>query len=161
MDKLGYKQLAQLVITSTSFNKEHRQEIKDIVFSLDLDNIEGIGDVNEKIKGQMDMEATMVFLLGFYRQRQMEMVGDLEREEGLALLDVPTKDAEGYKTGAKSAKAQVVTAQDVASLKLNLTPLKSLYEDLENLFNILLRRNRKLEELSINYRREKAIDDRT
>lgn len=157
----SYKQLAQLIMNSPHFDEEHRPDLKRVVYRLSLDRVDNVEHVNAKIKGQMEMEATMVFLVGHYRGIQYELDNDIEREEGLATLDVPTKTADGYKTTAKQAKAQVLANEEVAVLRMKLSPLKSLVMDLENIFTLVLKRNQKLEQLSINYRREQNIDDRS
>jgi len=156
----SYKNLAQLIMDAAHFEEEHRPDLKKVVYRLSLDSVDNIENVNEKIKSQMEMEATMVFLLGYYRGCQFELDNDIEREENLAVLDTPSKNEDGYKLSAKQFRASYLANQDVAVLRMRLSPLKSLVMNLDNLFTIVIKRNQKLEQLSINYRREQNIDDR-
>lgn len=156
---LTLKRLVLRLAKNEFLAPEDRSVVKDVVYALILDT-ETVEDVNEKLKGQVRLEADMVYLMGVYRDLKNEFTYELEEEEGHVLLDTPRRNDDGYKTSAKELKAHSVTNPEVAVKRRRLASVTSLYESLQLLWKIVFARNEKLEQLSVNYRKELKADER-
>lgn len=152
-----YSDLVRLLISSPFMESQDRLVVKGVVYKLNLDST-NLEDINDKIKGQVELEAKVSYLLGVYRTKVNELQFDLEEEESAKQQELPDKDIGGYRITDKEKKARIAVDPDVALLRRRVASLQSLYQDLQNLYRIVFNRNEKLTNLCVNYRRELKVD---
>jgi len=153
----AFIRLANEIINNEYLEEVDRLVVKQLVYRLKLD-LSQFEEVNEKIKGQMELEADLVYLLSKYRKLTDERKFELEEQEAEVLLDVPHRNPDGYKTGAKEFRAHQLLDPNVAVERRRNSLAAALYHDLQNLSAMVFGRNKKLNELSVNYRKEMAAD---
>jgi len=151
------QRLVKQVLTSEFLESEDRPVIKEVVYRLELD-LHGFEDVNQKIQKQIEIEADMVYLLSKYRNVAAESKFDLEEEQAGVFLDSPRINNGGYKATANELKAYQLTHPDVAVKRRRNQAAQALYETLQEISMIVFGRNKKLNELSVNYRQELKAD---
>lgn len=151
------KRLVQYAVHHESLDPDDRPSIKDVIFQLALD-LDTVEEVNEKFKGQIKLEADMVYLLGKYRDKCNDLKIELEEEEASVFLDAPKRNDEGFKTSTREFKAYQLTNPEIAVKRRRLAACESLLSSLVLLSKVVFARNDKLEQLSVNYRKELAAD---
>lgn len=155
MDAL--QRLVQYIVKHDFLETEDRPVVKEVIYKLELD-LETFEEVNEKLKGQIKLEADMVYLLGKYRDICNDLKIELDEEEATVFLDAPKRNDEGYKTSAKEFKAYQLAHPEIAVKRRRLVAVESLLATLTLLSKVVFARNDKLEQLSVNYRKELAAD---
>jgi hypothetical protein len=155
MDTLS--RLVAIILQNPGLDAEDRIVVKDVVYKSKLD-LTSFEDVNDKIKGQVEIEAGIAYLLGKYRDQLTDLRYDLDEEESTAILEVPKKNEQGYKTSTRELKAYQSVNPEVAVKRRRVSAAESLYATFEALWKIVFARNDKLRELSINYRRDQESD---
>lgn len=122
------------------------------------------GKINEYHRTQVGSEAAMVYLTSKYG----ELVVRLKKKRDSYLIQKSlelgsTNEIDGKKWTSKKAKQEwiLMTDPDFALLAEKVDDAANLASLVQGLFTIVFGRNDKLEQLSINYRREAEIDRRT
>jgi hypothetical protein len=154
---MTFQRLVKFLIENEFLETEDRLVIKDVVYKLELD-LETFEDVNEKIKGQIKIEADLVYLLGKYRDACADLRFDVDEEEADVFLKTPKRNEDGYRTSGQELKAYQTADPEVAIKRRRLQQAESLYESLQLLCRVVFARNSKLEQLSVNYRKEIQTD---
>lgn len=152
--------LSERIQCNPNFDSAHKHLLNKVVHRMHFDNVNEVNDVSEQIKAQIAMEASMVYLLGEYRDAKELAELELEREEALALEDVLDKFTNGCKPTQREISSAIRSHPSVAILRERFVYKKSLFDDLNHLFWIVTNRNKKLEHLSNNYRKELDVDSR-
>jgi hypothetical protein len=155
VSQMGYKLLVRQLVTNELLSSEDRAVVKEIVFALDLQGDVSLSDVNLKWIDQQRIEASMVYLLNTYERLMAKTEAELEEIEATARLDMP-KGAAGNE---QERKAYVRLDPNVAVHKDRVLNAKSLYQDLDRLAKTVFRRDKKLDSLTVNYRRELQADE--
>jgi hypothetical protein len=165
---MGYKLLVRQILTNSLLTSEDRQVVKDIVYGLDLTGEDSLTDVNDKWVIQQRLEASIIYLLCKYEKAvgRAEAVMDgvtsgLEEVEASARLDTPKEYS-----NAESRKAYVRLDPDVAVHKLRVNEAKQaileakeLYNDIDRLAKTVFRRDKKIENMNVNVRRQMTADE--
>jgi hypothetical protein len=148
-------ELANFVVSNEAFCKNHVKILEDIVYSLELESTNNIIDINKAWKVQVDLEVAVVFLVGYYNSKlsKSNIVSDHKYSEALlSVPDKPTNSLRKYTVDEK--KSLVKIDKSVYRGMLVNSLLSDLVKNLESLQRIVFSRNKKLESLTINYRRE-------
>jgi N-acetylglutamate synthase/N-acetylornithine aminotransferase len=152
-----FEQLTLQIVSSKVFDSKDRASVKKITNSLALDSAETTNDINYHWKNQVELEATIIYLLGKY--------GDILQETENQLLELETelslsmeKDSDGKKYKLETLLSANPTVQTV---RRDRDVIKNLCRDLSGLSKVVFGRNQKLENLSIHYRREQLADERS
>lgn len=156
----GIALLRDHILLSKGLKEEDRKVIHDVCEKLRI--MEDPGMINEYFRLQVENEATMVYLIARYGEQMDRMRDVLSKHRADVSVDMGSKDEEGYKR-TKSAKENWLLATDPRYLALlDLVGVSErLFFTLKNLSDVVMRRDGKLEQLSINYRREQETDLRT
>jgi len=165
---MGYKLLVRQVLTNGLLAAEDRQVIKEIVYGLDLTGDDSLTDSNDKWIVQQRLEANIIYLLCKYEKSVGRaeailegIMSGLEEVESVAKLDTPRD----Y-TNAESRRAFVRLDPDVAvhkervlDAKRAILEAKELYNDIDRLAKTVFRRDKKIENMNINIRRQMTADE--
>lgn len=154
----SFRRLIALIMESPYFKTEHISIIKAVCLKLNLQS-SSLQHINKKIQDQIEIEADIIYLLGKYRVEYYETLCLYEEVSGCSLAKVPSATDEGFRRNIKEITALVDSDPDVAVLKNKYLGMKSLYKDLQNIFQIILARNENLNHLSNNYRKELTVDN--
>jgi hypothetical protein len=153
---MEFTYLAKRLIGSTRLDAQDRAVVKNVVYALDLDGQPDLSSMDEKWQKQMRMEASMVYLIGRYTDYLQAAEGNLEATESNVRLQVPDKDPTTQKKYNKEDRDAVLSInEEVLQHRSDRDAIKSLHRDLTNLMKIVIGRNQKLENLSVNYRRDR------
>lgn len=152
---MGYRLLVRQLVSNELLASEDRAVVKEIAYALDLQGDPTLGDVNSKWIDQQRIEASMVYLLNTYERIVDKAESELEEIEATARLDIP----KGVAGNAEERKAYVRLDPNVAVHKDRVVNAKSLHKDLDRLAKTVFRRDKKLENLTVNYRRELQSDE--
>jgi hypothetical protein len=159
--KKCFVELTKLILKSDLFEKSHQELLKNIVYSLSLESTDNIIDVNNEWKTQIEIETSIVFLVGFYTGllSKQDIVNNHRYDETLlSIPDKPDNSLRKYTVDEKKALVKLDNIVYRGMLKHSL--LNDLIRNLENLQKIVFRRDKKLENLTINYRREQEADSK-
>ena len=165
---MGYKLLVRQILTNSQLTSEDRQVVKDIVYGLDLTGEDSLTDVNDKWIIQQRLEASIIYLLCKYEKAVGRseailegIMSGLEEVESVARLDMP-KDY----SNVESRKAYVRLDPDVAvhkgrvlEAKQAILEAKELYSDIDRLAKTVFRRDKKIENMNVNVRRQMVADE--
>lgn len=127
-----------------------------------LIRIEETGDINEYHRSQIEAEAGAVYLKSKYDEIMDKFGTLIEKHKAGRYCELGSRDDEGLKW-TKAGKNEWLLATDAKYVALldTFKEAERLYTMLRELTNIIFSRDRKLEQLSINYRREAEADRRT
>lgn len=127
-----------------------------------LIRIEETGDINEYHRMQVEAEAGSVYLRVRYDQVMEKFRTLIDKHKAGRFVELGPRDDEGLKW-TKASKEQWLLGTDARYVALldMLKQAERLHAMLRELSNIVFGRDRKLEQLSINYRREAEADRRT
>jgi hypothetical protein len=140
--------------------EEDRKVVKYVCENLRI--MDDPGMINEYFRLQVENEATMVYLLARYGEMMDRMRDVLAKHKAEITLDLGSKDEEGYKRTKNSREAFLLATDARYISLLDLTQIaERLFFTLKNLSDIVTKRDDKLEQLSINYRREQEADSRS
>jgi hypothetical protein len=155
VSEMGYRLLARQIISNEVLAAEDRTVIKEVVYALDLSGDHSLSDVNDKWVYQQRMEANIIYLLSRYEKAVGRAEAELDEAEAVVELDMPK---EIPKT-AGARKAHIRLDPDVAVHRHRVMLAKELHSDLDRLAKTVFRRDKKLENLNVNYRREQTADE--
>lgn len=120
--------------------------LKDIALKMSIDAVNVVLDVNTAIRGQVDLEASITYLCNHYRGLKARL--ELERDR--------VWHAAGLRHGKQSAERNL--DEEYQELLTRYTEHSLFCTLLDDLREITFRRNDKLEQLSVNLRREALAD---
>lgn len=128
----------------------------------DLIRIEETGDINEYHRSQVEAEAGGVYLKSKYDQVVEKFDTLIEKHKAGRYVELGSRDDEGLKWTIPGKKEWLLATDSryVALLEM-FKEAERLHVMLRELTHIVFCRDRKLEQLSINYRREAEADKRT
>jgi len=156
----SFTRIVKLILTSPVLDKSDRQVVKGVVYSFQLD-ISSMEDMHMKWTRQIEIECDALYLLGTYRKLKDEAQIDFDEAEGSAILDdIPPISDTGSKTTVHQAKAYLAVHPELAVGRRRLLEIKDLFENIESLVRIVFARNKKLENLNVDFRRELKSDER-
>jgi len=155
----SFLQLAELIDTNDLFNKDHCEMLYTLVYSLSLDGVDNITDINSMFINQVELETIVVFLVGYYNNKLAKHNVISDYTYANTLLDVPEKPNNSLRKYTVDEKKSLTKLnRDVHRNELTKALLSELVKTLESLQRIVFYRNKKLENLTINYRREVESD---
>ncbi len=118
------------------------------------------GHINEYLRLQINAEAGAVYLTGKYLNIAAILEDRLEEKESEVCIGLGDTSEGGYKLTKADKKSQLLFNPEYFTLRTQLRGIKSLVVLLERLSMVVFRRQPKLEQLSVNYRRETEADKR-
>jgi len=120
------------------------------------------GYINEHFRQQVEMEASVVYLANKYVVLVSKLQEILINHKAGKFIELGDKTDEGYKWTLKG-KEVWLRGTDLEFLMHceNLIKAEQLLDVLKDLRSIVFNRDRKLEQVSNNYRKEVEIDKRT
>jgi hypothetical protein len=156
-----YQLLLQEMTSNSYIDDTDKRVLKNVIDDLRITDLTDLKDINEKWEDQVRLEAAVVYLTGKYSNKLQVIESGAEQSEALALLGIPEKNSEGRKLIAADRAAIITTNDKVRELRIRKSVLKALNRDINNLSKIVFGRNQKLENLSINVRREMSADEKS
>jgi hypothetical protein len=152
-----FQQLARLILESPYVDPEDRLVLKQVVYRLKLyaTNLE---DINDKIKGQIEIEAAISYMSGKYLQKMNDAQAEMEEIEATKLSQMPDKTDIGYKVTEKERKTLLAIDPDTAIARKRFSEKQTLYKNLQSILKIVFKRDDKINNLCVNYRKELKLD---
>jgi hypothetical protein len=135
-----------LILKSPVIERQDYQLVKSIAKSYPISDVNVIVDVNVTMKDQVDLEAAVVYLNNKYK-------ANFERAEKEATL---LKHRLQKKNGVRSVENHLDA--DYIELSGYCLECELLSDVIKDLAKIVIDRQKKLEQLSVNYRRESPPD---
>ena len=156
----GIALLRDHILLSKALKEEDRKVIHDVCEKLRI--MDDPGMINEYFRLQVENEASIVYLIARYGELMDRLKNVLAKHRADTSLDLGSKDDEGYKR-TKASRENWLLATDARYVALldSVGIAERLFFTLKNLEAIVMKRDGKLEQLSINYRREQEVDNRT
>jgi hypothetical protein len=155
-DLIHYK---QLFFKNPNLDKEDRRVVGDIIdklaFPAQWDN--------DQLRTQTDLEISISYLLSKYHEHNEQKQAHLADLRADFMDEIGEKSPGGVKWASVKAKEEYMSVH-YPDYRVELaTAVKSaaLYFALEHLHKVVWGRNMKLEQLSVNYRRETETDRRS
>ena len=151
--------LEDLIMKHPRLKEEDKAVVKKICTLL---RIEELGDINAYHRLQVEAEAGVVYLKSKYGSICSKCQSVVDKHRSVKFLELGSRDSEGLKW-TKAGKCEWLLSTDAKySVLLDLLEeVEELNAVLRELSHIVFSRDRKLEQLSINYRREAEADRRT
>lgn len=155
----GISLLENLILSSPALKAEDQAVIKHVCLNLRIEQEHGF--INDYFRRQVEIEATAVYLTGKYNallERWRRIIGQHKADK---FMELGSKNDDGYKW-TKEAKEQWLLSTDARYTVLSeqAQEAERLLYILRDLSNVVFTRDKKLEQLSINYRRESEADKR-
>lgn len=155
--------LIQLLEQQIISHPHLKEEDKAVVTQLcEFIRIDTEADINEYFKLQVEAEAGVVYLKGKYSRLLNKFASIVEKHRSGKSVELGSRDPEGYKWN-KASKHEWLTGTDAryAALVSTHKDVEVLSSIIKDLAQIVFNRDRKLEQLSNNYRREMQVDSNT
>ena len=120
------------------------------------------GKINDYFRGQIEAEAGATYLVGRYTSLVNKLRERVREHRAGKFVELGERNDEGYKWTAKGKEDFLLgTDAQYATQMETVAKVENLLSLLKGLREIVFARNDKLEQLSINYRREMEIDRKT
>lgn len=151
--------LEQRIVTHPNLKDEDKRVVSRLC---ELIRITEEGDINVYHRTQVEAEAGAVYLKSKYDQVMTKFSNLIERHKAGKFVELGSRDDEGLKW-TKEGKREFLLGTDARYVALldTFKEAERLHTLIRELSNIIFSRDRKLEQLSINYRREAEADRRT
>lgn len=157
-----FQLLAARLSNNDELKPEDRPRVKRMVYQLNLDNETTPRDQNDRWAVQQRMEAMIIYLISTYTDhviaasRNMEWARDDER------LTLPDKDPDtSRKYNREDREALIGQSSDVRDKQEQKDASDALLRDLKKLEATIIRRNEKVNDISVNVRRQEEVDERS
>ena len=151
-------ELRDLIRLSPYLHEKDHVAVNFIASKYQID--EGQNFINEYLITQSEIEAAAVYLTGKYTNTLNVVKGALEDAEADVLIGIGDTSVGGYKLTRQDKSVAILCDISCAKFKAKILKLEALVLLLERLSIIVFRRYNKLEQLSVNYRRETEADKR-
>jgi hypothetical protein len=155
----GYKELIKEIVLQTCLDVTDRPAIKELVAGLDLEGDESYQDIVTKWKTQVRLEATFLYLQAKYTRLFAEAQAEYTNEQAEMKLVCPDRDMDGSRLTVEAKRVLISTDPSMKKLSDRISKLKVLVDDLDRLSYVVFGRNKKLENLNIDYRRQLKADE--
>jgi len=120
------------------------------------------GLINEYFRGQIEAEASMIYLVGRYSSLVTRLKDKLNERRAGKAFELGSRDDEGLKWSKQDKEQWILATDPKYATQLDmLHDMEALLKLMYGLRDVVFGRDRKLEQLSINYRREMEADKRT
>lgn len=163
MDLDEFQVLVIHLVENEELDPKDKPRIKKVIYQLSMDELDrSPKDQNSRWADQQRMEASIIYLVGKYSDYVIAAKRNLEDAKDDERLDLPEKDGEtNRKYNKDDREALINRSADVHDKRDQLDALQSLLRDLIKLEQTIIRRNDKLNDVSINIRRDKEVDERS
>ncbi len=152
------KLLESLILSNPYLKMQDHSVVVSICDKLPIE--EGSGYINEYLRLQINAEAGAVYLTGKYLNIVAILEDKRDEVEAEVFVGLGDKSEAGYKLTRENKKSTLLFNPDFLALREHLRGMRSLVMLLERLSMVVFRRQPKLEQLSVNYRRETEADTR-
>ena len=141
---------------------EDHQVVSKVCNYIRISSTEELGIINEALRDQVEIEAACVYLTSKYGRLLNKLEQRLDEHKAGKSVELGSKDDEGLKW-TKQAKEQWLLAMDAqyATQTEVISKCHTLITMLRGLSTIVFNRDRKLEQLSVNYRKDLEFDRRS
>lgn len=155
----GITLLEQLILANESLKVEDHSVITNVCTGIRISS--EAGDINEYFRRQVELEASVVYLSSKYGALLDRWRRLLDKHKAIQSVELGARNTEGLKW-SKGSKEEWFLSMDpkYVVLKDQMHTVEKLFFTIRDLYTIVFDRNKKLEQLSINYRRETEIDKR-
>lgn len=140
------ERVLSLILESVILEKGDVPLVKDLNWRIPLDAVNVVQDVNQALKLQVELEAAIVYLVGRYKGHKARL--EAQRDHRWAL-------AGKFKGPRHVERPLDAEYQELLNRHVEYGSLVALLSDVQN---IVYSRRDKLEQLSVNYRREMPSD---
>jgi hypothetical protein len=156
----------ELLVKRLVYNKEispaDRPVVKRLVYKLSLDDETSPRHQNDRWAEQQRMEAAIIYLVSTYSDHAVAAKRSLSRAQGSERLILPEKDVEsGRKYNKEDREALIGVSTDVRDWEDQKDASDALLRDLVKLEQMIIRRNEKLNDISVNVRRHEEVDNQS
>lgn len=156
----GLKLLEQAIREHPHLKLEDHRVVTDVCSKLHLSD--DLGMINESFRWQVELEAAAVYLKSRYGSIVNRLESSLTEYQSGKFVEMGPRDEEGLKWTAKAKEQWILATDPHYAAKLDVFKESARLLDLiKGLSDIVFGRDRKLEQLSINYRREVQADTRS
>lgn len=161
MDLDEFQLLASRLVGNRELAPKDRPYVKKIIYQLNLDAETSPRDQNDRWAVQQRMEAAIIYLVGVYSDHVTAAKRNLEDAKDEERLELPEKDSDtGRKYNKEDREALIGRSADVRDKRDQLDDSQALLRDLVKLEQTIIRRNDKINDVSINVRRQEEVDER-
>jgi hypothetical protein len=156
----GVKLLEEFITSSSALKEEDKGVVRSVCDRLRIGDSSAM--VNDYFRTQVELEATAVYLTSKYGALMDRWRGLIEKHKAEKYMELGSRNDDGLKW-TKEAKEQWLLSTDSRYSVLSDYCLQAerLLYTIRDLSTIVFGRNGKLEQLSINYRREQTADQRS
>ena len=153
----GLVLLRDLLLSCKAIKDEDRSIVSNLCETLRID--QDYGFLNDYFRMQVQIEATQIYLLGKYNLLLDRWESLIDKHKAEKAFELGDRNQEGYKW-TKESKEQWLLNSDARYILLReqAQEVKRFLGILKDLYTIVFTRANKLEQLSINYRREMRAD---
>jgi hypothetical protein len=154
-----FRLLASRLVVNQELEKSDRVVVKRIVYALSLDDDTSPKDQNDRWAKQQRIEAAMVYLVSRYTDYAIAAKRNLERAKGNERLTLPDKAETGRKYNKEDREALLGISEEVRDAEDQKDASDALLRDLVKLEQMVIRRNDKINDISVNVRRHEEVDN--
>lgn len=153
----SYIRLLRLILVSKCLEEEDIPEVKKLISKMNI-AYQSLNDMNSNINEQIEMEASVIYLIGKYNRLLLHSNSRLDTERSKLLLGVPD-EIMSKKLTLVEKKAFADTDDQMIQDKEYSDELSALCSSLQFLQKSVFSRHYKLEIMSTNYRHELKSDE--
>lgn len=156
----GYALLEGFILSNAALKAEDFDAVKKLILLIRL--VDDPTTINQVLASQQEAEALAIYLKNRYTSILAKYDMHVSSYKAQKLMELGGKSPDGYKL-AKTDKENYLLSYDARYVALleSRKPMQSLLDVLSDLFESATKRDRKVEQLSNNYRQEVRVDAKT
>lgn len=149
------------VLENPELDSCDRPVLKSVITKISISTNElNLESINDLWADQIDLEARMLYLIGKYSHLEDKASEIVDTIEGSYLLQLPDKMPDtNRRINKEDRMAMLRNEEEVRFERYKIIDIRALVRDLSNLHRLVIGRNQKLENISVNYRRELKADE--